>query len=75
MKQRVYSILHDFHRCYIGEIGRSIEVHIKEQKYNVIQGLLEQSKLSHNINIFELQKHIIRGMHKLDILVESCLKT
>jgi predicted GIY-YIG superfamily endonuclease len=45
-KQSVYSILCDCGRCYIGETSRLLEVRIKEHKYNLIQGLLEKSKLA-----------------------------
>jgi hypothetical protein len=33
-------------RCYIGETRRPSEVHIKEHKYNLTEGLLEKSKLA-----------------------------
>jgi predicted GIY-YIG superfamily endonuclease len=44
-KQCVYSIQCDCGRCYIGETSRPLEVHIKEHKCNLTQGLLEKSKL------------------------------
>jgi hypothetical protein len=44
MKQCVYNILCDCGRCYIGKTGRPLEVHIKEHKYNLTQGLLEKPK-------------------------------
>jgi predicted GIY-YIG superfamily endonuclease len=46
MKQCVYSIPCDCGRCYIGETGRSLEIHIKEHKYNLMQGFLDNSKLA-----------------------------
>jgi hypothetical protein len=46
MKQCVYSIPCDCGKCYIGETSRPLEVHIKEHKYNLIQNLLEKSKLA-----------------------------
>jgi hypothetical protein len=45
-KQCVYSIPCDCGRCYISETSRPLEVHIKEHKYNLTQGLLEKSKLA-----------------------------
>jgi hypothetical protein len=33
-------------RCYIGETSRPLEVCTKEHKYNLTQGLLEESKLA-----------------------------
>jgi hypothetical protein len=45
-KQCVYSIPCDCGRCYVGETCRPLEVCIKEHKYNLIQGLLEISKLA-----------------------------
>jgi hypothetical protein len=45
-KQCVYSIQCDSGRCNIGETRRHLEVRIKEQKYNLTQGLLEISKLA-----------------------------
>jgi hypothetical protein len=41
-KQHVYSISYDYGRCYISEIRRPLEVSIKEDKYNLTQGLLEK---------------------------------
>jgi hypothetical protein len=35
----------DCGRCYMGETSRHLEEHIKEHKYNLIQGLLRKSKL------------------------------
>jgi hypothetical protein len=47
MKRRcVYKIPCDCGRCYIGETSRPLEVSIKENKYNLTQGLLEESKLA-----------------------------
>jgi predicted GIY-YIG superfamily endonuclease len=46
MKQCVYSIPCVCCRYYIGETSRSLELRITEHKYNVIQGLLEKSKLA-----------------------------
>jgi hypothetical protein len=45
-KQCVYNISFDCGRCYIGETNRTLEVHIKEHKYNLTQSLLEKSKLA-----------------------------
>jgi predicted GIY-YIG superfamily endonuclease len=45
-KQCVYNIPCDSGRCYNGETSRSLEVRIKEHKYNLTQDLLEQSKLA-----------------------------
>jgi hypothetical protein len=45
-KQCVYSIPCDHGRCYIGETSRPLEVCIKEHKYNLIQGVFEESKLA-----------------------------
>jgi hypothetical protein len=42
----MYTICHVTGRYYIGETSRPIEVHIKEHKYNLIQGLHEKSKLA-----------------------------
>jgi hypothetical protein len=42
----MYNIPCDCGRCYIGETSRLLEVHIKEHKYNLTQGLLEKSKLA-----------------------------
>jgi hypothetical protein len=44
MKQCVHSIPCDYGRCYIGEAARSLEVRIKEHKYNVTSSLLEKIK-------------------------------
>jgi hypothetical protein len=44
-KQCVYNILCDCGTCYISKTSRPLEVSIKEQKYNLTQGLLEKSKL------------------------------
>jgi hypothetical protein len=49
MKQCVYSIPCGCGRCHIGETGRPLEVHIKEHKYNLTQGLLEKSKLARRV--------------------------
>jgi hypothetical protein len=38
-KQYVYSFPCDCSRCYIGETSRPLEVHNKEHKYNLTQGL------------------------------------
>jgi hypothetical protein len=46
MKQCVYSIQCDYGKCYISETSRPLEVHIKEHKYNLTQGLLENSELA-----------------------------
>jgi hypothetical protein len=46
MKQCVYNIPCDCGRCYIGETSRLLEVRIKEQNYNLTQGLLEKSELA-----------------------------
>jgi predicted GIY-YIG superfamily endonuclease len=48
VKQCVYSIPCDCGVCYIGGTSRSLEVRIKEHKYNLTQGLLEKSKLAHH---------------------------
>jgi hypothetical protein len=45
-KQYVYGTPCDCNRCYISETSRPLEVHIKEHKYNLTQGLLETSKLA-----------------------------
>jgi hypothetical protein len=45
-KKCVYNIPCDCGRRYIGETSRSLEVGIKEHKYNLTQGLLEKSKLA-----------------------------
>jgi hypothetical protein len=42
----VYSIQCDRGICYISEIIRSLEVCIKQQRYNLTLGLLEKSKLA-----------------------------
>jgi hypothetical protein len=47
-KQCGYSIPYDCGKCYIGETSTSLEVRIKEHKYNMSQGLLEKSKLAHH---------------------------
>jgi hypothetical protein len=46
MKKYVNSILCDCGRCYIGETRRLLDVRIKEDKYNLTQGLLEKTKLA-----------------------------
>jgi hypothetical protein len=46
MKQCVYNIPCDCGRCYIGKTRRPLKVHTKEHKYNLTQGLLENSKLA-----------------------------
>jgi hypothetical protein len=46
MKQCVYNIPCDCGRYYIGETSRPLEVHVKELKYNLTQGLLEKLKLA-----------------------------
>jgi hypothetical protein len=43
-KQCVYSIPCDCGGYYMGESSRSLEVHIKEHKYNLTQGLLEKNQ-------------------------------
>jgi hypothetical protein len=45
IKQHVCIIKYERGECYIGKISRSLEVCIKEHKYNLAQGLLEKSKL------------------------------
>jgi hypothetical protein len=45
-KQCVYSIPCNCDRCYIGKTRRPVEVRIKEDKYDLTQGLLEKSKLA-----------------------------
>jgi hypothetical protein len=45
-KQNGYSIPCDCGWCYIRETSRTLEVCIKEHRYNLTQGLLEQSKLA-----------------------------
>jgi hypothetical protein len=45
----VYSIPCDCGRCYIGETSGSLEVRIKEHKYNLTQGVLEKSKLAQHV--------------------------
>jgi hypothetical protein len=40
------TICHVTGRYYIGETSRPIEVHIKEHKYNLIQGMIEKSKVA-----------------------------
>jgi predicted GIY-YIG superfamily endonuclease len=45
-KQCVYSIPCDCGRCYTGETRRPVKVRIKEHKYNLTQGLLEEPKLA-----------------------------
>jgi hypothetical protein len=47
-KQCVYSIPCDCDGCYIGETSRTLEVRIKEHKYNLTHGLLEKLKLAQN---------------------------
>jgi hypothetical protein len=44
--QWVYNIPCDCGRFYISETSRHLEVRIKEYKYNLTQGLLENSKLA-----------------------------
>jgi hypothetical protein len=41
-KQCVYNTPCECGRCYISETSRPLEVHIKEHKYNQIQGLIEK---------------------------------
>jgi hypothetical protein len=48
MKQCVYNIPCDCGWCYTGKTSRPLEVHIKEHKYNLTQGLLEKSKSAHH---------------------------
>jgi hypothetical protein len=55
-KQCAYSIPCDCGRCYIGETSRPSQVHIKEQKYNLTQGLIEKTKLA---------QHAYEGGHKI----------
>jgi hypothetical protein len=45
-KQCVHSISFDCGRCYIGETSRLLKVRIKEHRYNLIEGLLEEPKLA-----------------------------
>jgi hypothetical protein len=45
-KQRVFNIQCKRGRCYNGETGRPLEGCIKENKYNLTEGLPEKSKLS-----------------------------
>jgi hypothetical protein len=45
-KQCVYNIPSDCGRCYTSESSRHLEVRFKEQKYNLIQGLIEKLKLA-----------------------------
>jgi hypothetical protein len=45
-KQCMCSIPCDCGSCYISETSRPLEVHIKEHKYNLTQGLLGKSKLA-----------------------------
>jgi hypothetical protein len=40
-KQCVLNVPFDCGRCYTGETSRPLEVHIKKQKCNLAQGLLE----------------------------------
>jgi hypothetical protein len=40
-----YNIPRDCGRCYIGETGRPMEVHIKDDRYNLTQSLLGKSKV------------------------------
>jgi predicted GIY-YIG superfamily endonuclease len=42
----VYNIPCDCGRCYIGATSRPLKVRIKEHKYNLTEGLLENSKLA-----------------------------
>jgi hypothetical protein len=49
VKQCVCNIPYDHVRCYIGGTSRSLEVRIKEHKYNLTQGLLEKSKLAQRV--------------------------
>jgi hypothetical protein len=56
VKQYVYSIPYDCGGCYIGKTGRPLEVRIKEHKYNLIQDLLEKSKLA---------QHVYKEDHKI----------
>jgi hypothetical protein len=44
----VYNIPCDYGRCYIGETSISLELCIKEQKYNLTPVQLEKSKLAQN---------------------------
>jgi hypothetical protein len=46
MKKYVYSIPCDCGRCYISETSVSLDLRIKEHKYDLTQGLLKKSKLS-----------------------------
>jgi hypothetical protein len=45
-KQCVYNMPCDFGNCYISETCRHMEVRIKEHKYSLTQGLLENLKLA-----------------------------
>jgi hypothetical protein len=71
--QCVYSIPCDCGRCYIGETSRPLEVSIKEHKYNLTQGMFEESKLAqhayeegHKICWNEVLDHLF-SQHSLDI--------
>jgi hypothetical protein len=44
-KQWVYNIPCEFGRCNVSETRRSLEICIKDHKYNLKEGLLEESKL------------------------------
>jgi hypothetical protein len=44
-KQCVYNISRDCGTCYIGKTSRTLEVSIKEHKYNINQILLKKYKL------------------------------
>jgi hypothetical protein len=42
----MYNIPCDCGTCYIDKTSRPLELHIKNGKYNLTQGLLEKSKLA-----------------------------
>jgi predicted GIY-YIG superfamily endonuclease len=55
-KQCVYRTPCDCGRCYIGETSTPLEVHFKEHKYNLTQGLLQKSKVA---------QHVYKEGHKI----------
>jgi hypothetical protein len=46
MRQCVYNIPCKHGKCYFGETGTLLEVHIKEHKHNLRQGVMEKLKLA-----------------------------
>jgi hypothetical protein len=46
----IFQISGDSGRCYVGETGRPFEVHIKDYKYNLTEGLLAKSKLAQHVH-------------------------